>query len=224
MIAEAIRVGILRDSPPPSEMGEARKLLQEVADWKPGSAVFAGSDELVRLQEEVSIIKETRAGLAEKIRTARAMSGEAQGFTTEARAQLERLESIGLFDDGAVDHDSCPVCANHLKTPIPGAQAIGSALAQLSQSLAATERERPQLGHYIERLNAELIRLSEQQSEKQNAIESLQNEGGICATDARFERAASESCWSRQPLFGKCSRAANRGPFCQSIGRRAKRG
>jgi hypothetical protein len=176
LIAEAIRVGILSDSPSPSEMSEARKLLQIVADWKPGSAVFAGSDELARLQEEVSVIKDTRAGLAEKIRTARAMSGEAQGFTTEARAQLERLESIGLFDDGDIDHASCPICANHLEAPIPGAQAIGAALAQLSQSLAATERERPQLGQYIERLNAELIRLSEQQGEKQNTIESLQNE------------------------------------------------
>jgi hypothetical protein len=104
------------------------------------------------------------------------MSGEAQRFTTEARAQLEGLESIGLFDDSAVDHDSCPVCANHLETPVPGARAIGAGLAQLSQSLAATERERPQLGQYIERLNAELVRLSEQQAEKQTAIESLQNE------------------------------------------------
>jgi chromosome segregation ATPase len=63
-----------------------------------------------------------------------------------------------------------------LKTPIPGAQAIHASLAQLSQSLAATERERPQLRDYIERLNAELTRLTEQQSEKQNAIDGLQNE------------------------------------------------
>jgi Protein of unknown function (DUF3732) len=90
-------------------------------------------------------------------------------------AQVERLESIGLFDDAA-DGDECPLCAHHLETPIPGARAIHASLAQLSQSLAATERERPQLRDYIERLNAELTRLTEQQSEKQNAIDGLQNE------------------------------------------------
>ena len=175
LIVEAIRVGILRDSPVPSEMSGTRKLLLEVADWKPGSAVFTGSDQLAQLQEEVAVIKETRAGLAEKIRMAKAMSGEAQGFATEAHAQVERLESIGLFDD-ATDSDSCPLCAHHLQTPIPGTLAIQASLAQLSRSLAATERERPQLRDYIERLNADLTRLTERQSEKQNAIEGLQNE------------------------------------------------
>lgn len=175
LITEAIRVGILKDSPLPAEMSEARKLMQEVAEWKPGSTVFSGSDQLAQLQEEISVIKDTRTGLAEKIRTARAMSGEAQGFTTEAHVQVERLESIGLFDD-APDVHSCPLCTHQLETPIPGAEAIQKSLAQLSRSLAATERERPQLRDYIERLNSELTRLTEQQSEKQNAIDGLQNE------------------------------------------------
>src|SRR5260221_5400079 len=110
------------------------------------------------------------------IRTARVVSGEAQGFVDEARIQAERLESIGLFDPPADGNDSCPLCSQHLAIPVPAAEAIQASLSQLSQSLRATERERPRLREYISGLNVQMETLLERQTEKEEAINSLLNE------------------------------------------------
>lgn len=174
LLQEAVSVGLIDDRQTPQAMRDARQLLSEAVAWSPGRAVFVGADELSLLQDDVAIIKEQRAKLADIIHAARAMSGEAQGFTDEARVQAERLESIGLFDD--FDHSACPVCAQHLSTPLPPADAIRQSLEQLRNSLAQTERERPRLREYIEERNRELAQLTERQAEKEQAIITLQNQ------------------------------------------------
>jgi hypothetical protein len=50
------------------------------------------------LQDEFNILIEERARLTETLRAAKALSGETQGFSDEAKIQAERLESIGLFE------------------------------------------------------------------------------------------------------------------------------
>jgi hypothetical protein len=122
----------------------------------------------------VAILKEKRGGLGEQIRAAQVLSGEAFGFATEARAQAERLESIGLFAE--VEHEACPLCTHQLETPVPGARAIRASLQQLRNSLAATERERPRLREYVEKLQQQMIELTDRQCEKENAILTLQNQ------------------------------------------------
>ena len=99
-----------------------------------------------------------------------------QEFSDEARIQGERLESIGLFEDATAEHENCPLCTQHLETPIPSAAKLRDSLAELRQSLAATERERPRLREYIAERTRELEVLTEQQAEKQNAIIALQNQ------------------------------------------------
>jgi hypothetical protein len=156
-------------------MAEVRAILEKAMAWAPGHSVFVGADELSQLQEDVAVIKEQRAKLSDTIRAARTMSGEAQGFVDEARIQAERLESIGLFEDDG-GHDSCPMCAQHMATPVPGAAAIQASLQELRHSLSATERERPRLREYIEERDRELQSLTERQSEKEQAIIALQNQ------------------------------------------------
>lgn len=175
LLREAISVGLIAEAPLPTTMTELRAKMLEVATWMPGQGVFSGADELSNLQEEVDVLRERRSKLAEVIRAAKAMSGEAQGFVDEARIQAERLESIGLFD-GDGDHDACPICSNHLNIPVPNASAIQASLIQLKQSLSATERERPRLREYIQEQNSELEKLTLLQAEKENAIVALQNQ------------------------------------------------
>jgi hypothetical protein len=153
-----------------------RKLLETALDWKPGAEAFGGSDELSTLQQEVDVLRELRSKLNETIRAASVLSGEAQGFSDEARIQGERLESIGLFEDATAKHENCPLCTQHLETPIPSAVTLRESLAELRQSLAATERERPRLREYIAERTREFETLTEQQAEKQNAIIALQNQ------------------------------------------------
>ena len=176
LIREAIAVGVLPDQPLPETRRELRMLLETALDWKPGTAAFDGSDELSTLQQEVDVLRERRSKLNETIRAATVVSGEAQGFSDEARIQGERLESIGLFEDGAAQHENCPLCTQHLQTPIPSAAKLRESLGELQQSLAATERERPRLREYIAERTREFEALTEQQAEKQNAIIALQNQ------------------------------------------------
>ncbi len=176
LLKEAVAVGLIDEQPDaPTSMSEVRAILEKAMAWAPGHSVFVGADELSQLQEDVAVIKEQRAKLADTIRAARTMSGEAQGFVDEARIQAERLESIGLFEaDGG--HDSCPMCAQHMATPVPGAAAIQASLKELRHSLSATERERPRLREYIEERDHELQNLTERQGEKEQTIIALQNQ------------------------------------------------
>ncbi|HEX4084852.1 MAG TPA: DUF3732 domain-containing protein [Chthoniobacteraceae bacterium] len=175
LLREAVAVGLLANQPFPETMSELRELMLQTITWTPEQGTFAGADEISQLQQEVDVLKEQRGKLAETIRAAKAMSGEAQGFVDEARIQAERLESIGLFDDSA-DHSACPICAQHLSAPVPGAAMIQTALSELQHSLAATERERPRLREYIQERNTEMEAMTQLQAEKENAIIALQNE------------------------------------------------
>jgi hypothetical protein len=176
LLREGMNVGLLANQPLPPETSELRNLMQSVMDWTPEQGTFAGADEITQLQQEVEVLQEQRRKLADVIRAARVMSGEAQGFVDEAHIQAERLESIGLFDDNAEHAASCPVCSQHLATPVPVAKMINDALLSLRRSLEGTERERPRLREYIQEQNSELERLNRLQAEKENAIITLQNE------------------------------------------------
>ncbi len=138
--------------------------------------MFTGSDRLSQLQDELNLLKEQRARLSETIRTARVVSGEAQGFVDEAKIQAERLESVGLFDSAINAHGECPLCAQRLDIPIPAAEAIRASLSNLSQSLNATERERPRLREYIAGLNDQMEALLVTEAEKEQSINALLNE------------------------------------------------
>ena len=175
LVREAVAVGILPDRTLPDTRRELRLLLERAVAWQPGAEAFPGADELSVLQQQVDVLREQRSKLAETIRAAQTVSGEAQGFSDEARIQGERLESIGLFQESG-DHPNCPLCAQELEVPIPSATALRRSLLELQQSLAATERERPRLREFISEKNLELERLTEGQAEKQNAIIALQNQ------------------------------------------------
>jgi DNA repair exonuclease SbcCD ATPase subunit len=131
---------------------------------------------LSQLQDKFNVLKEQHAQLSETIRTARVVSGEAQGFVDGAKIQAERLESIGLFIPSATEHGDCPLCAQHLAVPTPAAEAIQASLSQLSQSLSATERERPRLREYIGGLNEQMEALLAREAEKEEVINALLNE------------------------------------------------
>jgi DNA repair exonuclease SbcCD ATPase subunit len=169
-------VGVLADQALPESVSELRALMVQATSWTPGQSVFTGSDRLSQLQDEFNVLKEQHAQLSETIRTARVVSGEAQGFVDEAKIQAERLESIGLFDPPASGHGDCPLCAQHLAVPVPTAEAIQASLSQLSQSLIATERERPRLREYISGLNDQMEALLAREAEKEEAINALLNE------------------------------------------------
>ena len=176
LVQEAINAGLLQDRPLPPSVPELRALMEQAVRWAPGQSTFAGSDRLSQLQDELAVATEERFRLTEVSKAARTMSGETQGFASEAHVQAERLESIGLFEEIGDGHASCPTCSQNMQIPTPAATAIRASLTQLSQSLASVDRERPQLRNYIEQINGQLQAVSEGIAEKEAAINALLNE------------------------------------------------
>jgi Protein of unknown function (DUF3732) len=171
--AEAIEIGILPREVPSESLTEIRISLQQVLEWKPTQATFGGSDLLTQLQEEVASLESLRQKLSDDVKTAKAFAREADGFTTEARVQAARLESIGLFETSNHDPSSCPLCQHRLETPTPTAEAIQHSLGALATDLETVTREQPRLREYIDKLETELAGTLQKKSEKQEALRRL---------------------------------------------------
>jgi hypothetical protein len=123
LLSEAKNVGLVPVDTLDSDLEQVRTALVAVEKWQPDQPMFSGADLMTQLQDEASVLEQQRQVKVDQIRTPKAFAQEAEGFSSEARIQAARLESIGLYDD---EHDSgaCPVCQQNLLTPTPAAAAL----------------------------------------------------------------------------------------------------
>lgn len=176
LLAEAAQVGIASSDEQPASINEFRKVLTKIAEWSPEQIAFPGSDRLVQLQEEMRKIEEGIREKADSIRTAKVFAEEAEGYTSEAKRQGKRLESIKLFDLASPNAETCPLCTQELTVPVPKAEAMKRALGQIHQNLEATLREQPRLREYLEKLEKEKEGLRKQYEDKRLAVNALTKE------------------------------------------------
>lgn len=176
LLAEAAQVGIASGDEQPASINEFRKVLAKVAEWSPEQIAFPGSDRLTQLQEEMRKIEEGIREKADSIRTAKVFAEEAEGYTSEAKRQGKRLESIKLFELASPNAEACPLCTQDLAVPVPKAEAMKRALGQIHQNLEATLREQPRLREYLEKLEKEKEGLRKQYEDKRLAVNALTKE------------------------------------------------
>jgi hypothetical protein len=110
------------------------------------------------------------------IKAAKTFAQEAVGYTSEAQMQKLRLESIGLYEVKKQKADVCPICDQRMKVPVPHASSIIRALEQIRNNLEFTEKERPKLRDYIERLEKEREEIHQRIKEKNEGIDSILKE------------------------------------------------
>ncbi|HEX8550180.1 MAG TPA: DUF3732 domain-containing protein [Abditibacteriaceae bacterium] len=173
LIAEARQVGLMDEGSNPDNLGSCITLLTEATNWNPDSARYYGGQRLTQLQQELRDLENHVVEKSNNIRAAKSYATEATGFTAEAQEQELRLQSIGLFNTGAQEAGTCPMCSQHMVTPVPHGDEIRRSLTQLRSNLDSTVRERPRLREYIQNLESESAELRlniQNKTEEINAI------------------------------------------------------
>ena len=179
LLEEAYEVGLLPRTEIPKDLQSAYLELQKAAQWTPGDITFPESERLLQLQEEVNTLRNLLNEKNDAIKAANTFAQEAVGYTSEAQMQKLRLESIGLFEVKKHKADTCPICNQRLKVPVPHANSINHALEQLSKNLEFTERERPKLRDYIGNMEKEREEIHQKLREKNEAIDSILKEKNV---------------------------------------------
>lgn len=126
-------------------------------------------DRLTFLQSKLQDVQNECDDIGSSLENARKFVGEASGYSGEAQHQKKRLESIGLFEHINFDPGKCPLCSGRLENPIPSAEMIRTAIANLDKSIESVTRERPKLRTFISALEQD-------QQKKREEIETLKAE------------------------------------------------
>lgn len=172
LIGEAKQVGLIDSSTQIDYQNyqEIFSLLQGTLNWTP-QMVSSGSgmDRLTFLQSKLQDVQNECDDIGSSLENARKFVGEASGYSGEAQHQKKRLESIGLFEHINFDPGKCPLCSGRLENPIPSAEMIRTAIANLDKSIESVTRERPKLRTFISALEQD-------QQKKREEIETLKAE------------------------------------------------
>lgn len=172
LIGEASQVGLIDSSAQIDYQNyqEIFSLLRGILNWTPqmvGSE--SGMDRLSFLQNELQEARNEYDDIGASLDNARKFAGEASGYSGEVQHQKKRLESIGLFEHIDFDPGRCPLCSGKLENPIPSAEMIRTAIANLDKSIASVTREQPKLQKFISTLEQD-------QQKKREEIKTLEAE------------------------------------------------
>ena len=151
------------------------------------------------LRGEQVTIQRRLGDLNQDLRAARTFISAQTDFSFEAKEQVARLRSIGLYkkaDDGTLN--KCPICHSHLETPPPEVEQIAGALERVDAQLDATHRESPHIQSHINELSAEIERLSAQ-------LREVQSELVRAIAEDENAKAAQDQLVSRARYLGKLS-------------------
>jgi energy-coupling factor transporter ATP-binding protein EcfA2/predicted DNA-binding ArsR family transcriptional regulator len=172
LVEEARNLGIAPESKVET-IEEAHVALAEIAKWKnqeSPSKVPISTDYLA-IQDEAYQLEDQIRNLDERINTAKHFSQGATGFSGEAREQVLRLKSIGLFERHEVAKQ-CPVC-NSDSDGTEVEKQIKASISQLHKELEIVTKEKPKINEYVVRLEKEKEQLAQQFSKKQRELEGL---------------------------------------------------
>ena len=172
LIGEAKQVGLIDSSTQIDYQNyqEIFSLLQGILNWTPQMvSSVSGMDRLTFLQSKLQDVQNECDDIGSSLENARKFVGEVSGYSGEAQHQKKRLESIGLFEHINFDPGKCPLCSGRLENPIPSAEMIRTAIANLDKSIASVTREQPKLRTFISALEQD-------QQKKREEIETLRAE------------------------------------------------
>ena len=188
LISEARGVGLLDEtiSVDLTDYHAVCRLLSDVVQWTSNSVPVSCMDRISALQASLSQVDSEIDDLDYKLEEAKRFLLVTNDYTSEARHQKVRLESIGLFDALDFNPVCCPLCSGVLEHPLPGVEAMKQAIVDLNQTIENVSREHSKLISYIDslqhnkqqkketsdRLKAEIDGLYEQQAEA-NQIRDL---------------------------------------------------
>jgi hypothetical protein len=157
LIEEAKSVGLI-DSNALIDMNDyysVRNILKKACQWNPVDVKITGFDRISFLQTQIKNDQIALENYEIDIKSAMDFLSENKGYEKEVGHQINRLQSIGLFDAIDFTPNHCPFCSAELSNELPCASDIQHAIKRLSENLSTANREKPQISDYINQLNKE---------------------------------------------------------------------
>jgi len=157
LVEEARYVGLISNNVviDLNDYHSVRETLKEACQWNPMDVEIVGLDRISYLQTQIQNDQIALENSDIDIRNAKDFLNESNGYSTEVLHQINRLQSIGLFDAIDYTENHCPFCSTELSKPLPCAVDIQNAVKRLSENLSSAKRDQPQINSYIEQLQRE---------------------------------------------------------------------
>ncbi|GAG53241.1 unnamed protein product, partial [marine sediment metagenome] len=162
------------------EWEECVAALKAVASQPPPAEedeLLAEGDEFERLQHERQALIQELHRIKDQLGAARALSSDRQGYSREADAQLSRLRSIGLIEDGNdAEFTTCPVCLSKLpdNQALPLITEIQASVLELEEQMRSVEERSPQMQQVIRTLDGRIEETQMRLRENRETLEAVQ--------------------------------------------------
>lgn len=191
LIDEAKEIGILEKSVNPQNQKEAYSFLEYVSKWEyQPLEVKAENSALKELIDKRSELKTELSKISDNKKAATDYLKNSFGYTSEAKQQEVRLESINLYKDTSKDKSLCPLCENELNNPIPSIDNINKSLANIREDLRFTKAESPRIQSYIDSVDLQYHSVETELKKIEKSISALyiQNEKARTVRDLNLRR------------------------------------
>lgn len=187
LLSEAFDMGLRPPTDGSLEWEESIALLKDIqSNPIPGDEeqISAEGGEYERLQNERQQLTQDLHRTREQLFAAQGLSSDRQGFSREANAQLARLQSIQVFEDGdGTDGRACPLCNSQLvenQIP-PSVSDLRRSVNEIETQMRSVEERSPQMQSVIRTLEGRIEESRRRLRENRQLLEGLQ------ASDERLQ-------------------------------------
>lgn len=191
LIDEAKEIGILEQSVNPQNQKEAYIFLEYVSNWEfQPLTVKAENSALKELIDKRSEFKIELGKISDNKKAATDYLKSSFGYSSEAKQQEIRLESINLYNNSNHDVSLCPLCENPLTNSIPTIENINLSLANIKEDLKFTKAESPRIQSYIDSVETQYHSVETELKRIEKSISALyvENEKARTIRDLNLRR------------------------------------
>lgn len=192
LIEEAKEIGILEKSINPSTQKDAYRYLNDVANWDyqplevkgENSGIKELIDKRAELRIELGKISDNKKAATDYLKNS-------FGYSTEAKQQEIRLESINLYkEDIDVNASLCPLCESVLDISLPTIENINNSLMSIKNDLKLTKAESPRIQSYIDSVDGKYNEVETELKKIEKSISALyiENEKARSIRDLNIRR------------------------------------
>ncbi|MBO6522567.1 MAG: DUF3732 domain-containing protein [Balneolaceae bacterium] len=178
LISEAIEIGVTSVDEPPESWEALASLLGEIfrSPNKPEEEMVENEgDKYDELQLERTKIIERIQFLKTQLESAKTLSSERDGFSSEADEQISRLRSLELFSSEENDTHVCPVCSSELtdeNTP-PTVSELRDSITDLDIQIRSVNDSSPKMEEFITKLENEFEGLKKRLKDNSDQLQAI---------------------------------------------------
>lgn len=177
LLSESQNLGLYPASDLPQTWTESVAALREIQQKpvNPESEVIIEDDEFERLQQErIHLIEDIKSAKAQ-LESARSLDTDRSAYSKEAKEQLARLSTIGLFPNENGQPIVCPVCQSQLENDaLPNVSQLRSEVSKIEHQVRLTTERSPKMQQAIRSLESNIEELRRKLADNREASDAIQ--------------------------------------------------